>query len=156
MPSLTANMTEKQKHIRVTVDDCKRNFLFTTYGSKQLAALAAAEFESYAKTVLDEFDSMGRQPQKRKTMLDTHGIGNGFNKKAIRVQRAALCYALSGGDSMVVEKEICDHVWKKVPQRRGVAKDIGSILASYITISGGVHWCEPAVEAIVQVATPGS
>jgi hypothetical protein len=103
-------MTEYKKHIRVDVTHCKRNFNFQLYGS----ILAAIEFEKYAKSVMYDFDSYGRKPDKRKVVLDAHGLGSYYNKKAIPVQRKALTDALSTRESTLMEKEIVENVWKKV------------------------------------------
>lgn len=107
-------MTEYKKHIRVDVTHCKRNFNFQLYGSREMSLLAAIEFEKYAKSVMYDFDFYGRKPDKRKVVLDAHGLGSYYNKKAIPVQRKALTDALSTGESTLMEKEIVENVWKKV------------------------------------------
>ena len=109
------NIVAFKKHFRVQVPglDGKRNFNFDVYGSRKLAALAAAEFERYAKVVLYDFEELGRKPNQRRAMLDAHGCETKYNSKPIRVQRCALCHNLVAGDSTVMEKEIVDSVWKK-------------------------------------------
>ena len=113
MKITSKNMTEYKQHIRVHISDCRRNFQFNRYGSKNLTVLAATAFEKYAMRVLNDFDASGRLPNQRKAALDAHGLGTEYNKKPIRVQRAALCLSLSQGESTVMEKEIVENAWTK-------------------------------------------
>ena len=112
---VSKNMKDYKKHVRVAIPgtDCRRNFSITTYGSKELCVMAATEFETYGDRVISDFDQLARKPNQRKALLDAQGVGADCNKKAIRVQRIALCNSLSMGYSTLMENEIISNVWKK-------------------------------------------
>ena len=84
------------------------------YVNQTTAVLAAGNFEGLVNEIMGDFDSAGRKPAHRQSILTDHGVDSKFMKRCIRDQRKELVDRLMNGSSSLVENNIVKYLCTRV------------------------------------------